>query len=67
MLGGFKWASFGSSNSDTVTIIHIVLFFLLLIVIEGWYFKFKLMEVHFKDPKNTISRADFKKRVAGGE
>eukprot|EP00347_Sterkiella_histriomuscorum_P024123 403332230 len=66
VLGGFKWSSFSNQNNPYV-IAHIVVFFLVLIVLEGIYYRFQMNETNFVDPKNTISRADFKKRVAGGE
>ncbi|CDW78413.1 cytochrome b5-like heme steroid binding domain containing protein [Stylonychia lemnae] len=66
LTGGLKWSSFNNDNNPYV-IIHICLYFLVLIVCEGIYYKFQERENNFIEPKVTILRSEFKKRVAGGE
>lgn len=66
LTGGLKWASTDPSAKPLV-IIHIITFFLLVIIIEGIYQRFIRKETSFVELSQTISREDFKNRVAGGE
>jgi len=65
-----SWIVYSSkhgSQSKPLVIVHFILFFLLMTVIEGIYQQFLKKETQFSEVSNTISREDFKKRVAGGE
>lgn len=64
--GGLKWAA-TYPDSKPLVIVHFIVFFLIVIVIEGIYQRFIRKENPFVELSNTISREDFKKRVAGGE
>ena len=55
VLGGYKWSSY-EEKSNPYVVIHIVIFFLIVIICEGIYYRFNLKETAYVEPKNVISR-----------
>lgn len=66
LTGGLKWAN-TYPDAKPLVIVHFIVFFLLVILIEGIYQRFIRKENAFVELTNTISREDFKKRISGGE
>ena len=67
LLGGISYADRGHPLAETLVIIEIIVFFVLVVVFEILYQLFKRKEQPFREIQEVMTREEFDQRVLGGE